>query len=166
MPTTLSYLRPLFVEAQHFRQRWLWVLVMSVAVVLLGLSITMMLTMRAFPMTAAATLVAVPVALMVGLLAGARLTVIVDVDGVHIRFFPLRRLTIPHRRIVGVESVTYEPIGEFGGWGIKGPPGRWGWCYTVSGNRGVRIELDNRHRLLIGSQRPEELAEAILAARS
>jgi hypothetical protein len=35
---------------------------------------------------------------------------------------------------------------------------------TVSGNRGVRLELENRHRLLIGSQRAEELAEAIRSA--
>ncbi len=123
-PPTLPYLRPIFVETQQFRQRWLWILIIGVSVLLIGVSSTMMLTMRAFPMTLAAALVAVPVALMLGFFVSAKLTVRVDVDGVHIRLFPLHRLTIPHRRIVHVEVMTYQPIGEFGGWGMKGPPGR------------------------------------------
>lgn len=61
--------------------------------------------------------------------------------------------------IQSVEPVTYRPLAEFGGWGIRF--GRDGTnAYTARGNRGVRIEKAHR-RYLIGSQRPEELAEAI-----
>jgi TATA-box binding protein (TBP) (component of TFIID and TFIIIB) len=48
---------------------------------------------------------------------------------------------------------------EYGGWGIK--YGRKGKAYNVSGNRGVQLVFKDGKQLLIGSQRAEELAEAI-----
>jgi hypothetical protein len=36
-----------------------------------------------------------------------------------------------------------------------------GWAYNISGNRGVRIDYKDGNRFLIGSQRPEELQQAI-----
>ena len=41
---------------------------------------------------------------------------------------------------------------------------KWLWigkAYNVSGNRGVQLKLSTGNGLLIGSQRPEELAQAI-----
>jgi hypothetical protein len=38
-------------------------------------------------------------------------------------------------------------------------------AYNVSGNRGVQLEFSNGKRLLIGSQRPEDLAAAISRAK-
>ena len=52
---------------------------------------------------------------------------------------------------------------DYGGWGIR--RGRRGWAYNVSGNRGVLLQLENEKTLLIGSQRPDELAAAIEAQR-
>jgi hypothetical protein len=60
------------------------------------------------------------------------------------------------------EVITYSPLRDYGGWGIR--YGSKGKAYNVSGNRGVRLELSNGKRLLFGSQRPEELSEAVAAA--
>jgi len=61
--------------------------------------------------------------------------------------------------------LTYSPISDYGGWGIR--YGSIGKAYNVSGNRGVQLELLNGERILIGSQKPEELAAAIdLALKS
>lgn len=165
MAQTLTYLRPIFVEQQRFRQRWLWILIIITSALMMSVAGAMIVLLNAPPAIIAGLVICLPVGLMVGFYLAANLTVRVDVDGVHVRFFPIHKLTIPHARIVNVEACDYDPLGEFGGWGMKGPPGRWGWCYTVSGRRGVRIELDNRHRLLIGSQRADELARAIEEAR-
>jgi hypothetical protein len=72
-------------------------------------------------------------------------------------FWKPRRL--PFSAILSVEPVTYRPIEQFGGRGIR--RGRHGWAYTVSGDRGVQLTLAGGERLLVGSQRPEELAAAI-----
>lgn len=57
------------------------------------------------------------------------------------------------------EAVTYRPIRDYGGWGIRRR--RKGWAYNVSGNRGVRIVLADGEHLLVGSRRAEELARSL-----
>jgi hypothetical protein len=62
-----------------------------------------------------------------------------------------------------VEVVTYRPIADYGCWGSR--PGRDGErAFIARGNRGVRIELNDGSKFLIGSQRPEALALAIDSA--
>jgi len=84
-------------------------------------------------------------------------------DGIYIRFFPFhwtfRRIAFTE--VKQYEVRTYRPIREFGGWGIR--YGCKGKAYNVSGDRGVQIEFFNGNRLLIGSQRAEELWRAIHA---
>jgi len=41
----------------------------------------------------------------------------------------------------------------------------WGKAYNVGGNRGVRLDFSNARHLLIGSQRPGELDNAIAKVR-
>ena len=83
-------------------------------------------------------------------------------DGVHISFVPLARQTVLFGDIVSCEVRTYRPIREYGGWGVR--YGRAGKVFNVTGNRGVQLKLSSGKGLLIGSQRPEELAQAIQAA--
>jgi hypothetical protein len=62
-----------------------------------------------------------------------------------------------------VEVVTYRPIADYGFWGARA--GRDGEkAYIARGNRGVRIELKDGTRFLIGSQRAEALAATVDAA--
>ncbi len=82
-------------------------------------------------------------------------------DGLYVRFFPFH---IRYRKFTAEDlseyyARTYRPILEYGGWGIKW--GKRGKAYNASGNRGVQLVLKNNKRLLIGSQRPEELVDAI-----
>jgi hypothetical protein len=99
-----------------------------------------------------------PVAL-VAILLFLELHVTVQDAGVHIRMFPFANRTIAPAQIARWEARTYRPIREYGGWGVRfGPRGR---AYNVSGNRGVELTLDNGKRVLIGSQRSDDLAAAI-----
>jgi hypothetical protein len=92
-----------------------------------------------------------------------KLTVRVDEQALHVRFFPLVKKDIPLEDIARWEARNYRPILEYGGWGIRC---RWkGMAYNVSGKRGVQLEFTNGKLLLIGSQRPEELAAAISQAK-
>ena len=93
-----------------------------------------------------------------------RLKLVTEVrgDGLYVCFvwlWPER--TIPWDQIRDVATRTYRPIRDFGGWGV-----RWaarGIVYHARGKRGVRLVLASGERLLIGSQRPEELAQAVAA---
>jgi hypothetical protein len=59
-----------------------------------------------------------------------------------------------------IEVVSYRPIHDHGGWGVR--MGRDGErVFSARGNRGVRLELVDGSKLLIGSQQPEVLARAL-----
>lgn len=80
-------------------------------------------------------------------------------DELHVRFGRRIRFRIPLKNVVRAFPRTYRPISEYGGWGIRF--GRSGRAFNMSGNRGVQLVLKSGRRVLIGSQRPEELAAAI-----
>lgn len=61
-----------------------------------------------------------------------------------------------------LETITYKPIKDFGGYGVRWATGR-GMVFNARGNRGVRMELASGERIVLGSQRPKELHEAIAA---
>jgi hypothetical protein len=69
-----------------------------------------------------------------------------------------RRRRIPLSAIRSAKPVAYNPL-DYGGYGIRSGPG--GLAYIADGNRGVQVELNDGRKLLIGSQCPEELAQAI-----
>lgn len=60
-----------------------------------------------------------------------------------------------------VNVTEYHPILEYGGWGIRYGTNKM-WAYAVYGNRGVTISLKSGKIILLGSQRPEELARSIV----
>jgi hypothetical protein len=67
---------------------------------------------------------------------------------------------VPIHTIRSVEVVSYRPIADYGFWGSR--DGRDGErAFIARGTRGVRLELVDGTRLLIGSQRPDALAEVI-----
>lgn len=62
-----------------------------------------------------------------------------------------------------MEPVTYSPIREFGGWGIRfGRHGKRAW--TIRGSRALRLELVDGTVLYVGSQDPERLLARIRLA--
>jgi hypothetical protein len=62
--------------------------------------------------------------------------------------------------IRSVEVVNYRPIADYGFWGVRA--GRDGErAFIARGTRGVRIELIDGSKLLVGSQRPEVLASVL-----
>jgi hypothetical protein len=59
-----------------------------------------------------------------------------------------------------VEVVNYRPLADYGFWGARA--GRDGErAFIARGTRGVRLELIDGSKLLIGSQRPEALASVL-----
>tara|TARA_B100001123_G_scaffold424049_1_gene535046 strand:- start:1951 stop:2439 length:489 start_codon:yes stop_codon:yes gene_type:complete len=87
-------------------------------------------------------------------------TIVTNV-GVCIRFRPFHRkwVVFSFDEIEKAEAVTYRPIREYGGWGI-----RYGWkgkAYNVSGNKGVLLTPKEGKTTMIGSQNHETLGSII-----
>jgi len=165
-----------FQEVQRFRQWWLLALVYGGSGAMIGLFLYGMFQQLVLgrtwgdkPMSDPALLIVgtgmvLFGALLIWLFARMRLTTQVRSDGLYIHFFPLHLRgpkKIPLEEAVKAAAVTYRPIRDYGGWGIR--MARGSRAYNVSGDRGVRIDFADGRHLLIGSQRPEALAEAVRA---
>lgn len=98
------------------------------------------------------------------MLATMRQVTEVTATGVRVRLAPLQ----PHGRevrwpqLVRYAAVSYRPLRDYGGWGIRG----WGdrMAYNASGDLGVLVEASDGRSLLVGSLRPLELERAIAEA--
>jgi hypothetical protein len=156
----------LFREVQRFRQLWIWVVV----IFLMGTSwysfIQQIVSKIPFGTRPAPDLVVIVMWILFGwafpvMVYTAGLTTEVRRDGIHIRFIPFHRQfrTMPFEAIQAYEARTYRPLKEYGGWGIR--YGAAGKAYNVSGNRGVQLVLLSGRKILVGSQKPEEMVLAI-----
>ena len=155
---------PPFVEVQRFRQPWLIAIVLGIAGLLWWGFTAQIVLGQPWGSKPAPDAMLWVLFLLVGigfpaLFAFGSMLTTLDGDGVLIRYMWVVKRRIAWRDIRSASAVTYHPIMDYGGWGV-----RWsfkGWCYNVSGNRGVTVALANGSSVLIGSQRPEELTEAI-----
>jgi hypothetical protein len=98
--------------------------------------------------------------LMPLLLSKMHLTTTVSAEGIRAQFVPFKATVIPFDRIASCQARQYSPLGEYGGWGIRYSFSN-GKALNVKGDRGVQLVFKEGKKLLIGSQRAEELAEVI-----
>lgn len=68
--------------------------------------------------------------------------------------------TIKKSDILKAEDVKYNPLLDWGGWGIRLT--FKGIAYTVYGNRGVKLTMKSGRIILLGSQKSYLLYDAIL----
>ena len=99
------------------------------------------------------------VVLLLGALLSLRLTTTVRPDGISVRYGFLYRTRVPLSEITLAEAVQYAPLREYGGWGIRGSRRRR--ALNARGNQGVLLTRSDGSTLLVGSQHPRELLEAL-----
>ncbi|GAB3584666.1 hypothetical protein [Hymenobacter daeguensis] len=148
----------LFQERQVFIRRW-WPLLLAPVMVVS----TMVWLVPAKPFRAdwAALVAGVAVALGIALLLTLRLETRLDDTGVRYRLFPLqwRWQLRPWAEIAEAYVRSYDPLGEYGGWGLKGR--RANRALNISGDQGLQLVLRNGTRLLLGTQRPADITRAL-----
>ncbi len=142
-----------FREEQKFEWFWTVVWLVPVAMIGYGLYQEVISSILLWP----ALVVTVVVAVWIN-----RLKLITEVrsDVLWIHFVLLwPERSIAWNEIQRADAITYRPVKDFGGWGV-----RWaarGVVYNARGKRGVRMVLVSGERVLVGSQRAEDLARAI-----
>ncbi len=159
----------LFEERQRLRQPWLLVLVLVPAALAWASMIQQIVRDRPVGTNPVNDWGMLLIWLLIGVglpafIAILRLETIVDHERVLIRFRPLTTRSIPGSEIRSASVRSYRPMREFGGWGLRGFASNR--AYTMNGNTGVQLVLTSGDQLMIGSERPEELATAIAAMLS
>lgn len=161
----------MFEEEQHFRQIWAWLILLGVSFMLTYGMIQQLYLGIDFGSSSMSDTTFVIVWLIFALgfpiaFYTARLTTRVYSDRLAIQLFPLHfnEQSFPLDQVEEVQATTYRPILDYGGWGIR--YGRKGKAYNVYGKKGVKLHFQSGRPLLIGSQKPNELAQVLKKARS
>ena len=81
----------------------------------------------------------------------------IDETGIYYRFSPIQSQfkKIKWDSIKSVRVLKFKPIVDYGGWGIKNN------SYTVKGNTGILFEFKNGKKILIGTQKQDEVKRVL-----
>lgn len=106
-------------------------------------------------------LVTVGVILLTNLIFALRLETEIKSDGIYVRFFPIhfKYRFYPWTHIDKAYVRKYNPILEYGGWGLRGIGKNR--ALNISGNQGLQLVLEENKRLLIGTRKPEEVSDVL-----
>jgi hypothetical protein len=151
----------LFSESQRFRQWWVWALLIGVeGLMIYGLNQQIFLK-KPFgtnPTNDSGIIIGVAsITLVLIAFWFIRLNTSIDNQGIHVQFFPfhLKNKSYVWKDIQSLEVRRYRPLLEFGGWGIRGIGKNR--ALNISGNVGLQIYFKNGKKLLIGTQKGDEL---------
>lgn len=164
----------IFKEIQKFKQLWIWIILLTAGLICAGtfgygfyIQIIQGQKFGNKPMSDNELIIVfisvIILFVLIFLLIGfAKLTTVIDKNGIEYRFFPLHFRThrIEWNSVEKYEVIKYHPIRDYGGWGIR--YGRKGKAYNVSGNIGLQLYLKSGKNILIGTQKEKELIEFLL----
>jgi len=151
-----------FKEEQRFTQLWLILLIIFSIIVPVAIILKKAKSMESSELI---------IALSVVILAPAviflfKLKTRIDEKGIHYQFIPfhLKTKLILWSDINKIYVRNYDPISEYGGWGIKGG-GLWnkkkGIAINVKGDVGIQLVVKNGQKILIGTQLRDEVERTL-----
>lgn len=88
-----------------------------------------------------------------------RLNTQIDEKGISIRFLPFVRNKAWLWEEISEMYITEYSIADYGGWGYR--IGKNGIAYNTKGKYGLQLLLKNKSRIMIGTQKPEQIREII-----
>jgi len=154
-----------FQETQRFTQWWIWLIhILILAIFFTGIHVQIIngVPFGDKPMSDLGLIIStVFMLLLVLLFLSFNLKTQITSTKIYFKFFPFH---IKEREylisdVQEMQVVKYRPIGEYGGWGIRGFGSNK--AFNVKGNMGLRIFFKDGTKRLIGTQKPEELEKKI-----
>jgi hypothetical protein len=153
-----------FRESQGFTQAWIWIIGLMPVLIIVSVFITELVGNKVIN---SEDIIAMASALVITLLTFLwikllRLETHIDSKGINVRFKGLvfAKRTIEWSEIEDAEITGYDPLWDYGGWGVRYRP-KNGWCYNVAGNVGLKLKLKNGKSFLIGTQKPDEIKKLL-----
>lgn len=150
-----------FKEEQRFTQSWL-ILVLAVSTIVPITLICKKYFAKHSAMTISEFVISImSIVAITSLIFIFKLTTIIDEKGIQYKFFPFHfnSKIISWDKILKAYVKTYDPIGDFGGWGLKGGflwNKKKGKAINVSGDIGIQLELKSGKKLLLGTKKQDE----------
>jgi hypothetical protein len=150
-----------FREQQAFTQLWLWVPMIAFLIIPLNEILLDTDYGRKAPDSMDSLVALLVMLLLPAFMLSLRLKTIIKSDGIYVRFSPFH-LKFHYYDWAQIDKCfvrTYNPIGEYGGWGLRGFKNKK--AFNVSGNNGIQLVFHDGKSLLIGTNLPDEATAAL-----
>lgn len=154
-----------FSERQRFKQIWLWIILLGINGFFIFGLIKQVILEKQFgdkPMSDIGLFIVTTLTLFLSFLFfNLRLETKIKTDGIYVRFFPfqLNFKHYPWDRLNQSFVRKYNPIGEYGGWGLRGLGKNK--ALNVSGDKGIQLITQDGSKLLIGTNKADEATETL-----
>jgi hypothetical protein len=159
--------RVYFKEEQKFDQWWIWMIMLLISGVWIWQLVQQVFMGIPFGNNPAPDLVVILIGLFpafgIFLFRVLTLETKIDETGISYRFRPFQRKfkIIKAEDIARFEVKKYNPIMDYGGWGIRLGTSKKGNAYNVSGNMGVLFVFKNGKKFMLGTRNPESIRSAL-----
>lgn len=156
----------IFKEKQSFTIWWLYILLLGLnAILIYGFYQQVIMGKPYGSQPASDTFLIVFTLLMLLFtlfMLSLRLDTLINKEGIAVRFYPIHQKYkfYPWEEIESYELRTYQPIKEYGGWGIRRGVNK-SRALNVKGNQGLQLVFKDGSKLLIGTQDAEQLAKLL-----
>jgi len=134
-------------ETQKMNQKWLWVLMILIQILLFYKLIIDYKEKSVFQI-----IPIIIVTITCVFIYSIKLKYIINSENIIISFFPFlsNSKKIEIKEIKKISIIKYNPLKDYGGWGLRYTNNKT--AYTTRGNKGIYIEMNNGKNLLIGTQ--------------
>ncbi|MES2239586.1 MAG: hypothetical protein V4497_04935 [Bacteroidota bacterium] len=149
-----------FKEEQKFTQWWLWLLLIAIALIPVFGIYKQIFQGEVFgdkPISDSGLIVTtiIPFGILF-LFWFSKLQTKIDSKEIQINFSPFITKNVEWKEVKSAQVISYS----FVGYGIRLFT-KYGTVYNIKGNKGLAIELKNGKKLLVGTQKVEELTEVV-----
>lgn len=95
--------------------------------------------------------------LVLTLILNIKLETRIDYSGIHFRYLPFIRKwrLIPKNSIISTGVISFNPLLDFGGWGMK--TNKTTKLFNITGDQGLLIESNGSKKILLGTLKAEKL---------
>lgn len=152
----------LFKEEQSFVGTWMWYLVIGISLLSVGGTAVGLFSTNDPEAIIGVVIAALVTGGIVILFYTSKLYVSMDQDHLYYRYPPF----VNSEKMLSKDDVKeiyvrkYKPIAEYGGWGYKFRF-KSGRVMNVAGDVGLQLVFKNNKKLLIGTQKPEAMKDAV-----
>ncbi|WP_026950877.1 hypothetical protein [Algoriphagus mannitolivorans] len=149
----------IFKEVQTYRGTWLMYLILIIELPMLIVVGTVIWTSK--PDSQEAIWVIPMIFLIMGsifmFLMWIKLETRIDSSTIKYRYVPFfsKWKSIQKNDVKSIEVITYSPISDYGGWGLKGNSTTK--AYSVLGDQGLLIDTGEKKKIMLGTQKAKEL---------
>lgn len=165
-----------FREKQYQTSWWVWVLLIGIDVLFIIGSILQLGFGKAFGNNPMSNIMLISLTILIILFSifflSSNLQTYINEEGIYIKYFPFH-FKFKHFAWENIEKVRvrgYNPIVEYGGWGIKtarfnllsfqfSKKGKI--AYSVSGRNGLEILMKDGRKIMIGTRSPNSMEETL-----